>query len=206
MTVIALPADPIPFSAASFELMRADEALEFTTGAVQVTAFSKALWRASWRLPRQAKAGDFRLWRAALAQLSHLGNTFTQRPPEYTGPTTGYAGAGPLVKGASQLGKSLICDGVTVSDPIVKAGDYLSVIAGGKRELKIVTADASSDVGGNVTFAFEPALRNAPADNAAVEIVNPLAEFRLAAPLGAWQIDLLLNGELAIEAIESFSP
>lgn len=206
MAVVVLPADPIPFRSATFELARADEALEFLTGAVQVTAFPKALWRASWTLAKLRGQADFRQWRAALAQLSAAGATFIQRPPEYSGPSTGYAGTGPVVNGGSQLGKALVCDGVAPSAPILKSGDYLSVIAAGKRELKLLTADASSDGLGNVTFAFEPALRNAPADNATVEIFAPSCEFRLAEPVGSWAIDMMQNGEIAIEAIESFNP
>lgn len=206
MSLVALPVDPIPFRSATFELVRADEALEFLTGAVQVTAFSKALWRASWTLPKLGGTDDLRRWRAALAQLSAIGNAFAHGPPEYTGPSTGYAGPAPLVNGASQLGKSLICDGAAASAAILKTGDYFSVAAAGKNELKIATADASADGLGNVTFAFEPALRNAPADNATIEIFAPRCEFRLAAPTGSWTIDMMRNGEITIEAIESFAP
>lgn len=205
MAIVALPADPIPFVRSTFDLVRGDATLEYPTGARQVTAPPKAVWRATWLLPLK-RGADLRAWRAALVQLSTQANGFTQRPPGFAGPSTGYSGPAPLVKGAGQLGKTLICDGVTASDPIVKAGDFISVLAAGKRELKQATADASSDVGGNVTFGFEPALRNAPADNATVEIFTPLAEFALDEPLSSAALDAVLNGQLAIEASETFAP
>src|SRR5690606_14542087 len=39
------------FAGVNFGMLRADEVLEFASGAQQITAFSKAVWTASWSMP-----------------------------------------------------------------------------------------------------------------------------------------------------------
>lgn len=75
----------------------------------------------------------------------------------------------PLVAGAGQTGATLATDGWTTG-ATVKAGDYFSV--GG--ELKMLTADAA-ETAGAMTLTFEPPLRAAPADNAALTFTAPTA-------------------------------
>jgi hypothetical protein len=106
---------------------------------------------------------------------------------------TGGAGGGtPLVNGASQTGASLITDGWTVSTAILKDGDIITIAdvydinprtyeSNGYLKQFVVTADVSSDAGGDATLAISPAIvtsgarRNVnagPANNAAITIVS----------------------------------
>jgi len=77
----------------------------------------------------------------------------------------------PLVKGGSQTGASLACDGFTAG-ATVKRGDMLNIGTAG--ELKRVVTDATADGSGNLTLAFEPPLRVSPADNAALVAFAPV--------------------------------
>ena len=103
-----------------------------------------------------------------------LGTTATDYQP--------WGGPKPLIAGASQLGRAIDCDDVAPSALIAPAGNFLSV----NGELKMIVADAVSNASGEVTFDIEPALRNSPADNAEVEIDNPVGEFRLLSPIAEW--------------------
>ncbi len=83
----------------------------------------------------------------------------------------------PLVAGAGQTGTSINIDGATPSQTNwIRAGDWFSI---GNR-LKMATADASSDAGGNVTIEFVPRFTTAPGDNAPVEVAQPVGVFMLA--------------------------
>lgn len=91
----------------------------------------------------------------------------------------GAFGGTPLVAGASQTGKSIAIDGASnnITDWIV-AGDWFSI----GNVLRMATANASSDGGGNVTISCWPRFQFAPTDNAAVTVVNPPGRFVLDSP------------------------
>jgi hypothetical protein len=75
-----------------------------------------------------------------------------------------------------QTGASLRSGGWTPDiTGILKAGDYLGV----NGELKLLTADAASDIFGNALLTFEPPLRASPPDSAALTLSQPAAVFRL---------------------------
>ena len=198
MATITLPTGGI--ASAQVRLVRGDNALATFTGARVVVEDAEATWFLRLEIAPQS-ADNARAWKAALVQLSRLVNTFNYTPPEYAGNTPGYAGAGPLVAGGSQLGRSIDCDGVSNSTSIASAGDYIGV----NGELKMLTADATSDGSGDVTFNFEPALRASPSDNAAVEIDTPTATFRLLEPVAEWATEpALIHRGIVINAIEAY--
>lgn len=93
------------------------------------------------------------------------------RVPVYDNPNRGAYGGTPLVAGASQTGSSLDIDGCSNSiTNWIRKGDYFSVIVNGEPELKMATADASSDGAGAITIAFEPRLRASPDNNAVIYV------------------------------------
>jgi hypothetical protein len=93
--------------------------------------------------------------------------TFTFRDPTIRNPT----GLGtPLVNGAGQTGNTLITNGWTGSGLL--AGDFFSLGTSTALRLYRMTADAVPSAGA-ATLAFVPALRSSPADNAALNVVNP---------------------------------
>lgn len=170
-TIITYPsAQGFPgFTAYTLKLMRASISLRSPyTGKRQSLNTAYALWafKGTYSLTDTTNAN---LLKAFLVSLEGQANAFRLPLPEYTKPSTGYAGAAGLVNGASQTGKALITDGWTASTAIFKAGDYFNL----NDELKMLTADATANGSGQVTLAFEPAIRTSPADNLALKIVNP---------------------------------
>ena len=201
MAIITIPA--VKSSSVTLALIRGDSSIELMNKAEVIISPPGAIWVLSFPLgPQLININNTRPWIAALVQLSKLSNTFKLTPPPYSGPSTGYSGAAPLVKDGGQLGTSINADGVTVSTAIALAGDFLEI----NGEFKTITADATSDGFGDVTFNFEPALRAAPADNAVIDIQTPQIELRLIDPIAAWNIKPPQIYNISINAIESFGP
>lgn len=107
--------------------------------------------------------------------------------------TVGPLGGTPLVNGAAQTGASLITDGWTLAAANrLKRGDVFTVAgvfsvnpqsrqSTGVLQQFVVTADVSSDAGGNATIPISPsittsgafqAVSGSPADNAALTVVG----------------------------------
>jgi len=146
-----------------------------------------------------------RLWRSRLTQLCELGNVFEMSPPDaQSGPSTGYAGPAPVVAGADQLGASLDVDGLTPSAAILREGEYFHIVAGGVKELKMLTADVTADGDGEATMQFKPVLRNAPADDSVVEISAPRCTFAMTTPRARWQNAIDGYSEFTLEFEEAF--
>ena len=79
------------------------------------------------------------------------------------------AGTG-IVDGASQTGTTLDTSGWNASQPLLfDYGDYFSV----NGELKMITAQISSDGSGNATLEFTPALRESPASGQSIVVSDP---------------------------------
>lgn len=87
---------------------------------------------------------------------------------------TGAPGS-PLVKGANQIGSSILLDGVT-PHYVVRKGQFLSILTGGQRFLYRARADVIADGNGEVTVPLGTLLRRPPSDNAVVEIAQPMIE------------------------------
>lgn len=81
----------------------------------------------------------------------------------------------PKVKGASQIGSSLLIDGLTVGYVIAK-GRFLTVEHATRPSLHIVKAAVTADGSGEATVTFWPPLRASPADNCDVELAAPYIE------------------------------
>ena len=134
---------------------------------VQRVSLAGARWTASYSLPRMNRT-QLAPWQAFLAQLDGSYNTFYGYDPDAKTPR-GVATGTPLVNGASQTGSTLVTDGWTAGvTNILRAGDYFTV----NNELKMVTADVSSNGSGQATISFKPALRSSPADNAPLTVTN----------------------------------
>jgi hypothetical protein len=187
------------FVTMEFGLERDDTAMRRDDGSEVVIQRRGPRWRATLE-PAATRGAAGRAWRSFMAQISTFEETVDIAPPEYDGPSTGYSGPAPQVAGADQLGTSLDCDGVDADADILLEGDYLEV----NGELKILTADATADGTGAVTFQFRPALRASPADNATVEIDAPKATFRRREPDGVWSLDRVLINRVSLDLVETF--
>lgn len=123
---------------------------------------------------------------------------------------TGDWGGTPVVDGASQTGSALNVRGADISTTgWAKSGDFFYYNAGGKSELKQVTADADSDGSGDVTLAIIPPIRTSPSDAAALHHSgNVYGQYILTSPVEAAanarraQNDGLLIGDLSLSFVE----
>lgn len=207
MAVLTVPGGSYPkLINGRMGLRSGNNILEAFDGSQQVTVYTKYAWAMEFDLPPD-NSTLFWEWRAVLAQLCDPSNTIRIVPPELPdgGPTSGYSGANPLVEGGSQVGSTLSCDGVPNSTLIVKKGDFMHVDTAAGRELKIITADATSDGTGDVDLPIFPPLKAAPANNATVELQDPVGEWRLEEPNADWFVNKNLVGGASIQLIEAIT-
>lgn len=125
------------------------------------------------------QGADGRRLAAFFAALRGPVGTFTFRDPYIVNPP---ALGTVLVNGASQTGNSLVTDGWSARPML--AGDFFSLGTGTALRLYQLTADAIPS-GGNATLQFIPALRSSPANNAALNVINPGVLLRLVSPAPA---------------------
>jgi hypothetical protein len=136
------------------------------TGTQQVQDWGGRWWAYEIEFATTQGASARRL-SAFLDALAGGVGTFTLRDPSIQNPS----GLGsPQVNGAGQSGTSLATDGWTGTG--LRAGDFFSLGTGSTLRLYRMTADAVP-VAGAVTLQFVPALRVSPADDAALNVVNP---------------------------------
>ena len=198
MALIALPR--VRAKSQHLQLLRNDSALEFMSGATVVTRGTQATWLLTFPLSI-SRIAEARLWFGALAQLSRLSNTFQITPPAWVS-GTGYDNANPVVDGANQLGTSLNCKWATQSMLIALAGDFIEV----NGEFKVLTQDVTTAVDTTHTMNFEPALRQAPADLASVNIKTPQLTMRLVSPLMEFDGSLPDFFDTTVIAMEHWGP
>lgn len=150
---------------------------EFTFEA-QVQEHQGVAWEisGSMELLNREQAEEYN---AFIAALSGRKGTFLCGPAG-SGTARGIATGTPLVKGASQTGQTLLTDGWTISQTgILLAGDFFQLGSGSTAKLYKVVSDVNSDGSGNATIDFAPKIVTAPADNAAITVINPVGVFRM---------------------------
>jgi len=175
MATLTYPDIRYPSEGYKFHLVNLTQKFESPlTGAVQTSELPGAYWEAiiPYRNLTDAQSRELLGFLDKLAGSSgrfYLWNMAQETP-------LGIATGTPKVKGADQEGKSLNTDGWTVSQTgILLSGDLFTV----NGELKRVTADCNSDAGGNATIAFNPALRESPADDADITVTKPTCTMML---------------------------
>ena len=127
-------------------------------------------------------------WAGFLASLNGLEGTFLAGDAAGT-VARGIATGTPLVKGASQTGKTLLTDGWTASQTgILLRGDWLQLGTGASAHLHKMAQDADSDVSGNATLEIWPRLRSSPADDAAIVVSSAKGLWRLPDNRRGWSI------------------
>lgn len=203
MSLITIPS----VSAKGFEMfyVRGDQALGMFGGPEVILQSSpgETKWGVSFSLELlDATDATIRSWIGALVQLAKLDNSFNLTPPGQLSNGASYAGTNPAVNGGSQLGTSLICDGVSVTTAIGVIGDPIEIE--GINTYHHLIEDATSDGSGNVTLNFEPAMRSSPADPSNVNVKTPQLTLRLLDPKIGWQISIPSIRDIIIKAIEAY--
>jgi hypothetical protein len=211
LAIITLPAAAL--AAANqirFEMVRSQVSLPTIAGVTQITSFPDRRWMAQIEVVPQF-GSQLRAWALALDQLSDKSNAFALTPPYYEGPSTGYAGSNPLVMGADQLGLSLDVDGLPNSTAIALAGDFVSfdvtsAKGNANRELNKLAANLTSNGSGQATMSLVFPIRQAPADDATVNVLTPSAYFMLTDPRSSVDYQLAKFSTFTISAEERIYP
>lgn len=201
MPTLTMPTVPA-FRDSRFRLITNSQAyVSPLSGSVQSEELLGARWAATYTLPRMTRA-QVAEWQAMLTDLGGPPGRFFAFDPDAKTPR-GIATGTPLVAGASQTGKTLICDGWTeVVTNILRKGDYLEV----NGELKMVTADVNSDSAGEASVPIAPALRASPPDNGAIIVNTARAIMGLIDDSQAdWNANALAHYGITFSGVEMFS-
>lgn len=143
--------------------------------AVQTSELPGARWIANFTFSNLTDA-DARILKAWINKLSGMAGRFYLYDFTHAIPS-GTALGSSMVKGASQIGRTLLTDGWTANQAnLLLPGDYFGV----GNQLCVITEPASSDSGGNATLVFEAPLRSSPADNTSITTVKPSCVMMLA--------------------------
>lgn len=157
----------------------------------QVYVWSGDGWEADIDLPPLSRAeGDD--WIAFLLSLNGMEGSFLMGDPVYATQRGTWVGGSPLVNGASQTGKGLNIDGLTVGVTI-KNGDWFQMGSGLNTSLYKIVKDTTANGSGQAAIDFWPRLRATPADNEALVLSSPKGCWRLAANTREWSMDLALK-------------
>lgn len=138
------------------------------SGRRQARQIAGQYWKMTATFPPMTRTQFAPIFAFVMAQRGGF-ETFTVVPPVLKD-GLGSAGGTPLIKGASQTGRSILTDGWTNSTTVFKAGDYVKFT--GHDKVYMLTANAISDGSGNATLAIEPALVATPANDSAIIFEN----------------------------------
>ena len=136
------------------------------TGRRQTVASGRGWWECQLSLPPIVGTTNINAWRSFIAKSRGSANDF-QIPVDPTAQSA--STATPLVNGAAQTGRTLNTDGWPLSTTVLQAGQYVTI----NNQLLQLTENVTSNGSGVATLTFEPPVRTAPADNAAIEYKNP---------------------------------
>lgn len=169
------------------------------TNAVQTVGRKGSLWKCTMQF-NNLTGNDRSIMQAFLAKLNGQEHRFYLQDH---GATKRGIAPNPtdtlLVNGGTQTGVSLVCDGATASQTgYLKAGDYIAF----NNELKMVTADCNSDGSGDITIPIIPALRSSPANNTAIDYLQPVLGVFMLASKSAWDTQPGSVSSFTVEAIE----
>tara|TARA_R100001443_G_scaffold16766_4_gene27179 strand:- start:1127 stop:1726 length:600 start_codon:yes stop_codon:yes gene_type:complete len=199
MTTYAIPTT-VGFSSVQFGLENNNQVFESPlSNSIQVSELTGARWYATFNLPPMKKTNALE-YIGFLQRLQGRVHSFYGYDANHRSPSGTIAGSTLLVNGASQTGTSLVLDGGANSTLVLKAGDFFSV----NNELKMVTADATTDGSGDVTVNFVPSLRSSPSDDASITTTNPVCTMKLTGDSTTYSINSSTIYGISFSGVEVF--
>ena len=199
MTTYAIPTT-VGFSSVEFGLQNNNQV--FTSplsNSIQVSELTGARWYATFNLPPMKKDNALE-YIGFLQRLQGRVHSFFGYDANHRSPSGTIAGSTLLVNGANQTGTSLVLDGGANSTLVLKAGDFFSV----NNELKMVTANATTDGSGDVTVNFVPSLRSSPSDDASITTTNPVCTMKLTGDSTTYSINTSSIYGISFSGVEVF--
>lgn len=147
-------------------------------------------WAADVKWPPMSRAAAETVIAFLLALNGREGTFLMRMDFKNSTPRGTWAGTAPLVAGANQTGRTLRVDGLAAG-VTAKAGDWFSLGSGTSTRLHKVVVDTAV-LGSPLEMDLDivPALREAPADNAALTLASPQGVFRLTTNQTEWSVDL----------------
>ena len=199
MTTYAIPTT-VGFSSVQFGLENNNQVFESPlSNSIQVSELTGARWYTTFNLPPMKKTNALE-YIGFLQRLQGRVHSFYGYDANHRSPSGTIAGSTLLVNGASQTGTSLVLDGGANSTLVLKAGDFFSV----NNELKMVTADATTDGSGDVTVNFVPSLRSSPSDDASITTTNPVCTMKLTGDSTTYSINSSTIYGISFSGVEVF--
>ncbi len=199
MTTYAIPTT-VGFSSVEFGLQNNNQVFESPlSNSIQVSELTGARWYATFNLPPMKKDNALE-YIGFLQRLQGRVHSFFGYDANHRSPSGTIAGSTLLVNGADQTGTSLILDGGANSTLVLKAGDFFSV----NNELKMVTANATTDGSGDVTVNFVPSLRSSPSNDATITTTNPVCTMKLTGDSTTYSINTSSIYGISFSGVEVF--
>jgi hypothetical protein len=195
MTIFSFPS--ITPTSSSFELVTNTKTFRSPiTNSVQTSGRQGSLWKVGMSF-NNLSGDDRSEMQAFLAKLNGQEHRFTLHDHSYT---RRGVGTGTLtINGSGQSGANLVCSTTgTLIIGYVKAGDYVSF----NNELHMVTADANSDVSGNITIKIAPPIRKPTINNDNIDYTSPVNGVFMLASKSGWSNELAGLSSFSIEAVE----
>lgn len=159
-------------------------------------------WLVDFELPpitSRAIAADWQAWGV---KIKGTFGRFLMGDPSARIPR-GVATGTPVVKGANQVGETLITDGWTINtNGIMLKGDYFQLGTGASSRLYMLTEDVNSNGSGEATLSFGPALRSSPSDDAPLVVTDAKGVFRLTENVFPWSVQPGKVWRFSFSAIE----
>lgn len=128
-----------------------------------------------------------RAWIAAMLRQKTEGGLLRLRWPRTDAATMPAAAK---VDGAGQAGALLVADGLGAG-VAVPALSFFSFVSGGKSYLHSTTSDALADGAGRAALTIAPSVRISPADNLALNFIDPVIEGELDLGPVEWTLERL---------------
>lgn len=199
MTTYTIPTT-VGFSSVEFGLENNNQVFESPlSNSIQVSELTGARWYATFNLPPMKKDNALE-YIGFLQRLQGRVHSFFGYDANHRSPSGTISGSTLLVNGANQTGTSLILDGGANSTLVLKAGDFFSV----NNELKMITANATTDGSGNVTVNFVPSLRSSPGDDAVITTTNPVCTMKLTGDSTTYSINTSSIYGISFSGVEVF--
>jgi hypothetical protein len=196
MAVITLPPKVYFESIDKLQLLRAGMNLRSRyTGKRQSINLPFAVWYLEGKLI-PVDGVDARLWRSFLVKLEGFKNSFRLPVPGGNKPS-GLVGVG--AQAAAARATSFMLQGAPGNASILLEGEYFTI----NDELKVCTADCTTDGVGSAQLQFQPPLRKAVTAGTAIEIQNPYILFCAEGPDAAtWSLSKPVRHGIKLICVE----
>jgi hypothetical protein len=198
------PPVPLPLRRAQWARSRSQQKNVGWTGKSQIVRLPIATrWTVSGEFPPIVQEANSLQWQAFFEELDGMANTFPVRAVEAQQTTA----ANLQVNLAGQTGSSLNLKGLTgtTGTTFLAKGRKISVtLPSGDVQLETLSTNLVIAAGGLGVATFKGTLREAPANNAAVEVQFPFAIMRLTNPDTGYTVDAGQLYGFAFEAEEAF--